>query len=163
MTCRIENGVTYIHSYNAENRLSKVELVTGDCDSYTVDQTWTMTYDGDGVRVKQVHDDGTTVTTSYTFGGGLYEVVDDGTTTTTTKYYSIAGMRVGMHDGAAFSYLLTDHLGSVNMVISETGTVLSEQREFIRSMNSPALWRRARRCGFDPPNLTTLRHFAPFA
>jgi RHS repeat-associated protein len=128
MTCRIEDGVTYIHSYNAENRLSKVELVTGDCDSYTVAQTWDMAYDGDGSRVKQVHDDGTTVTTSYYFGGGLYEVVDDGTTESTTKYYSLAGMRIGMDDGSAFSYLLSDHLGSVNMLISDTGTMLSEQR-----------------------------------
>jgi hypothetical protein len=34
MTCRIENDQTYIQSYNAENRISEVEAVTGDCEEY---------------------------------------------------------------------------------------------------------------------------------
>jgi hypothetical protein len=35
---------------------------------------------------------------------------------------------VAVREGGTLNYLLTDHLGSVNMVISDAGSVLSEQR-----------------------------------
>ena len=55
MTCRIEGGETFLQSYNAENRMSGVALVEGDCDTLEVDllKTWEFTYDGDGNKVKK--------------------------------------------------------------------------------------------------------------
>jgi RHS repeat-associated protein len=58
--------------------------------------------------------------------GGAYEVTVE--TSAVRKYYSIAGQRVAMNDGDGLKYLLTDHLGSVVAVLSESGTLLSEQR-----------------------------------
>ena len=33
MICRVEDGLTYIQSYNAENRIMGVVLTSGDCDT----------------------------------------------------------------------------------------------------------------------------------
>ncbi len=98
---------------------------SGTCgDPGTVSDQWDFVYDGDGSRVQQVYDDGTSTLTTAYFMGGLYEVTDGAV----RKYYSIAGQRVAMNDGDGLKYLLTDHLGSVVAVLSESGTLLSEQR-----------------------------------
>ena len=56
--------------------------------------------------------------------GGAYEV----TGSSVKKYYSIAGMTIAMNDGTGLQYLLTDHLGSVVVVTSASGTLTSKQR-----------------------------------
>jgi YD repeat-containing protein len=54
MTCRIENGVTYTHAYNAENRASSIAKRTGDCATGTILESWSFAgacperRDGDG-------------------------------------------------------------------------------------------------------------------
>jgi len=125
MTCRVENGDTFIQTYNADreapprgNRLSAVSLVDGMCDVHgNTLQHWEFTYDGDGSRVQQVYDDGTSTLTTAYFMGGLYEVTDGAV----RKYYSIAGQRVAMQDGDGLKYLLTDHLGSILVIVDGSG------------------------------------------
>src|SRR5574341_1150759 len=132
MTCRMENGVTYKQSYNAENRLSSVQqIASGTCASPTTfSAQWDFAYDGDGTRVSQLYtpydangNPQTPVLTVY-FMGGAYEV----TGSVVRKYYAIAGMTVAMRDGSGLKYLLTDHLGSVVGVTDSSGTLISQQR-----------------------------------
>jgi RHS repeat-associated protein len=129
MTCRVEAGQTYVQSYNVENRMSTVLLVSGTCaDNGTLLAGWAFTYDGDGSRVKQVYTDGISTLTTYYYAGGTYEVRDDGTTGTVWKYYAFAGMTVAVNDGSGLKYLLTDHLGSIVAVTDASGALLSQQR-----------------------------------
>lgn len=129
MTCRVEAGQTYVQSYNVENRVSTVLLVSGTCaENGTLLAGWAFTYDGDGSRVKQVYTDETSTLTTFYFAGGAYEVRDDGTTGTVWKYYGFAGMTVAVNDGSGLKYLLTDHLGSIVAVTDASGALLSEQR-----------------------------------
>ncbi len=65
----------------------------------------------------------TTVLTLY-FMGGLYEETES----VATKYYAIAGMTLAMKDASGMKYLLTDHLGSVDVVTDANGNLLSQQR-----------------------------------
>jgi RHS repeat-associated protein len=136
MTCRAEGGQVFIHSYNAENRMVGVTLVSGDCDTWgDALATWAFTYDGDGNRVKQVYTAGTSTLTTYYFAGGSYEVQDDGTKITTKVYYAFAGQTIAMaapdpeNPGTVIlSYFLTDHLGSVIAVTDADGEPVSQQR-----------------------------------
>jgi len=127
MTCRIENGVTYTHAYNAENSASSIAKRSGDCATGTILESWSFAYDGDGNRVSTAHFTGLSgtpdSTTSY-YMGGAYEVKDSAI----KKYYSIAGMMVAVNDGTAVQYLLTDHLGSTVAVTNSSGTLTSQQR-----------------------------------
>jgi RHS repeat-associated protein len=127
MTCRIENGVTYTHTYNAENRASSIAKRNGDCATGTILESWAFGYDGDGTRIAIAHFTGTSGTpdswTMY-FMGGAYELKDN----VAKKYYSIAGMTVAVNDGTAVQYLLTDHLGSTVAVTNASGTLTSQQR-----------------------------------
>ena len=126
MTCRVEDGKTYVQSYNAENRMSSALLVTGTCaDQGSILAGWSFTYDGDGNRVKQVYTDDTGSLTTYYFAGGAYEVRSDDTT---IKYYAFAGMTFAMDDGEGMKYFLTDHLGSIVAVTDATGALISQQR-----------------------------------
>lgn len=69
-----------MQTFNAENRLSGVGLVSG---SYSIPgdllKTWIFTYDGMGTKVKRIY---TVGTTTYYYSGGSYEVQSDGTTET---------------------------------------------------------------------------------
>jgi RHS repeat-associated protein len=131
MTCRVEDGKTYIQAYNAENRMSSALLVSGDCDNHgSFIAGWGFTYDGDGNRVKQVYTDGSGSLTTYYFAGGAYEVRSDGTT---LKYYAFAGQTIAMRSCtggtcSAPDYFLTDHLGSVVAVTDASGALISQQR-----------------------------------
>ena len=49
MTERVEGGVTWAQTFNAENRLASISDGT---------DAWTFVFDGDGSRVKQVNPDG---------------------------------------------------------------------------------------------------------
>jgi RHS repeat-associated protein len=130
MTCRIENGVTYTHAYNAENRASSIAKRSGDCATGTILESWSFAYDGDGVRVTTAHFTGTQGTpdsvTSY-YMGGQYELKDGAV----KKYYSIAGMMVAVNDGTALQYLLTDHLGSTVAVVDHTTSTLTSQQRYL--------------------------------
>jgi hypothetical protein len=129
MICRIEGGQTFLQAYNAENRMSGVLLVTGDCDTLgDTLKAWEFTYDGDGTKVKQEYTDSSGTLTTYYYMGGSYELQTDGSTETVRQYYAIAGVTVGMREGSTFYYFLTDHLGSVVGVTDSTGTLLSETR-----------------------------------
>ncbi len=133
MTCRTESGVTYLQTYSAENRIASIaKLVSGTCaapGNYAA--KWDFTYDGDGVRTAQSYtpytngQPGTVVITRYYFGGA-YET----TGSTWKKYYSFAGQTIAMRDSTAsgFKYFLTDHLGSVSVVLDANGGILEQQR-----------------------------------
>jgi RHS repeat-associated protein len=133
MTCRTEEGVTYLQEYNVENRISGIiKLASGDCaapGNYAF--KWDFGYDGDGVRVFTIttpYDEmGMPLTPEWTayFFGGAYETRSDGTA---IKYYSFAGQTIAMDDGTGLQYFLTDHLGSVVATIDSTGTLTSQQR-----------------------------------
>jgi RHS repeat-associated protein len=130
MTCRKESGVTYLQTYNAENRISSiVKLAAGDCSTpgaYAA--KWDFTYDGDGIRTGQAYTSytdgqpGTAVIARYFFGGA-YET----TGSTWKKYYSFGGATL-MRDADGFKYFLSDHLGSVSVVLDDEGTILEQQR-----------------------------------
>ena len=104
MTQRIENGVTWTQTYNAENRLASLNNGT---------TPWLFSYDGNGNRVSHLVADGVTSTVTYYFMGGGYEVTSDGVNTTVQKYYAIAGQTYAMNDNGVMKYFLTDHLGSI--------------------------------------------------
>lgn len=149
MTCRIENGQTFLQSYNAENRLSGIALIEGDCEPLSEPlKTWSFIYDGDGrdlctpetffvergTKVKQIITEGASTSTTYYYAGGGYEVQTDGNTETVRSYYAIAGMIVAMQVGAygntptTWSFFLTDHLGSVVGITDDAGLLTAETR-----------------------------------
>jgi len=129
VACRIEEGKTYLQTYNAENRLNGIGLVTGNCDDTgDLQKAWVFTYDGDGKKVKQTYTDASGTLTTYYYAGGSYEVQSDGTTQTVKQYYSIGGATVAVREGSTFSYFLLDHLGSVVGVTDSSGALIAETR-----------------------------------
>jgi len=147
MTCRVEGGVTFKQTYNAENRISTIQkLASGTCASPgNLTAHWAFAYDGDGTRVSTLYTPyvsgapQTSVLTAY-YMGGAYEL----TGSAVKKYYSVAGMMVAVNDGTGLQYLLTDHLGSTVAVTNSSGTLTSQQRYLpfgaVRSIpNSPIL------------------------
>jgi RHS repeat-associated protein len=126
----MENGITYQQQYNAENRMYRVGVMSGDCDQpgTELSQVWEFVYDGNGDKVKQIYYNVNVTMTTYYYMGGMYEVENDGTTDTIQQYYSIGGMSIGMATDGEMSYFLTDHLGSIVAVTDDTGTLTSETR-----------------------------------
>jgi len=116
MTQRVESGVTWAQTFNAENRLASISNGT---------ETWSFVYDGGGNRVKQINPDGTI---TVFLGGGLYTIEDAASAAEATKYYSVAGQRIAMQNAGGLQYLLNDHMGSVSAVLDGSGALLSEQR-----------------------------------
>lgn len=88
MVTRIEQGVEWTQTFNAENRLSSLSDGT---------DTWSFVYDGDGNRVRQVNPDGSV--TIFLFGGLYSAEVVSGSVAKETKYYAIAGQRVAWRTG----------------------------------------------------------------
>jgi RHS repeat-associated protein len=118
-----------LQAYNAENRLSGVLQVTGDCDTLgDTLKAWQFTYDGDGAKVKQAYTDSYGTLTTYYYAGGTYEVQSDGSTEITRQYYALAGVSAGMREGGSFSWFLTDHLGSVVGVTDADAILVSQTR-----------------------------------
>jgi len=125
MTCRVENGVSFKQDYNAENRISAIHKMNGDCTTGIATESWLYAYDGMGTRVTTAHYTGVTLDSmTLYYMGGMYEV----TGSAVKKYYSIAGQTVAMNDGSGLKYLLTDHLGSTSAVLDSNGSLLSQQR-----------------------------------
>lgn len=132
MTCRTEAGVTYLQTYSAENRIASIQkLKTGTCAAPgALTAKWDFAYDGDGVRTTQAYTtydatglpQGTTITRYY-FGGAV-----ETTGSSVKKYYSFAGQTIAMKDASGFKYFLSDHLGSVSLVLDASGTILEQQR-----------------------------------
>ncbi len=138
ITARMENGVSWTHTYNAENRLASMT------DGVT---TWLFSYDGDGTLVGQLVTDNVTATHTAFFMGGGYEVISDGVTETVRKYYALAAplaalgcaplryarQTFGMSDNGVMKYLISDHLGSTVAITDITGNILAETRYAERS------------------------------
>ncbi|MEW6085135.1 MAG: RHS repeat-associated core domain-containing protein [Chloroflexota bacterium] len=116
MTQRVENGLTYTQTFDAENRLISVTVNS---------QTTQFVYDGDGNLVKKVKPDGSKTI----YVGGLYEVDKNagGTVTKTTVYYPAGG---AMRVNGTLYYVLKDHLGSASVVTDSSGNVVGEQRYY---------------------------------
>ncbi len=118
---RVEGGLTYTQTFDAENRLVSV-TVSG--------QTTQFIYDGDGNMVKKVKPDGSKTI----YVGGLYEVdkTSGGTVTRTVTYYPAGGaMRINIAGGSnSVYYILKDHLGSASVVTNASGVTLGEQRYY---------------------------------
>jgi RHS repeat-associated protein len=121
MTQRIENGITWTMTYNAENRLASMTNGTG---------TWLFSYDGDGKRVSHLVTEGAASTLTQYFLSGGYEVTSDTVagTSMVKKYYALAGSTYAMSNNGVMQYLLTDHLGSVVAVTDNLGTLLEDSR-----------------------------------
>lgn len=104
MTRMDSAGVTQIHNFDIENRLTSVQIGSS---------TTTFAYDAAGQRTKTARSTGGTI--YYPFPG--YEEEVNGGTTTRRTTYSLAGqavaVRVQVVGGSnSFYYLHTDHLGS---------------------------------------------------
>jgi RHS repeat-associated protein len=118
MTQRVEGGLTYTQTFDAENRLISV-TVSG--------QTTQFIYDGDGNLVKKVKPDNSKTI----YVGGIYEVdkASGGSIQRTVTYYPAAG---AMRIDSTLYYILKDHLGSASVVTDATGATVSgtEQRYY---------------------------------
>jgi RHS repeat-associated protein len=116
MTQRVENGLTYAQTFDAENRLISVTVNS---------QTTQFIYDGDGNLIKKIKPDGSKTL----YVGGLYEVdkTSSGTVTKTTVYYPLAG---AMRMNGTLYYMLKDHLGSASVLTDASGNVLGENRYY---------------------------------
>jgi RHS repeat-associated protein/uncharacterized repeat protein (TIGR01451 family) len=116
MIQRIEGGLTYTQTFDAENRLVSV-TVSG--------QTTQFIYDGDGNLVKKIKPDASKTL----YVAGVYEVdkTSAGVTSRTVTYYPGTG---AMRINSTLYYILKDQLHSANVVTNNTGTVVGEQRYY---------------------------------
>jgi RHS repeat-associated protein len=116
MTQRVEGGLTYTQTFDAENRL--ISVAVGG-------QTTQFIYNGDGNLVKKINPNGSKTL----YVGGIYEVdkASGGSVTRTVTYYPVAGaMRI---DNTLY-YVLKDHLDSASVVTNNSGTIVGEQRYY---------------------------------
>ena len=116
MIQRVEGGLTYTQTFDAENRLISV-TVSG--------QTTQIVYDGDGNLVKKIQPDGSRTL----YIGGVYEVDKNtaGAVTRTVTYYPAAG---AMRVNSTLYYVLKDHLGSASVVTDASGNSVGQQRYY---------------------------------
>jgi RHS repeat-associated protein len=87
--------------------------------AFTTNVSAAFVYDGDGKMVKSVIDGVTTI-----FVSAAYQVKNPTGDTIVTKYYEGGAFRVG----GTLYYLLSDHLGSSSITVSDNGTKLAEMR-----------------------------------
>jgi RHS repeat-associated protein len=147
MICRIEDGFTYLQTYNVENRIASIaKLAVEDCTPLEEDDyltKWDFAYDGDGVRTSTFttpYEDGdpqSPLLTVYYFGGS-YEVNGEGeidndifvftSVSSEKKYYSFGGQTIMRDENDQLQYFLTDHLGSNVVITDDEGTLISQQR-----------------------------------
>lgn len=114
MATRFENGVTYTHTWDAENR---PKAISGG--GHTV----TYTYDADGQRVKKVEDGQTTV-----YIGNLYE--KNLSTLVVTTYYYAGGQRVAQRQAGVVSYFVGDNLDSTSVTTNASGAEVGRQKYY---------------------------------
>ena len=116
MITRVEGGLTYNQTFDAENRLISV-TVSG--------QTTQFIYNGDGNLVKKINPNGSKTL----YVGGIYEIdkASGGSVTRTVTYYPVAG---AMRINNTLYYILKDHLGSASVVTDASGTILGTQRYY---------------------------------
>jgi RHS repeat-associated protein len=112
MIQRVQDGVTWTYTFDAENRL------VGVSDGSTVT---TMVYDGNGARIERVVDDGETVTTTLYVAGMEIESVG-GVESQRTVYYGAGGaFRIIGGDNAGLYFRHSDHLGSTSVLSDANG------------------------------------------
>lgn len=109
MILRVENGVVYTQTFDAENRLVAVSSPTS---------TVRFVYDGDGNRILRIGPEGTTVTI-----GDYYEQTASGV----RKYYYAGGQRIALRAGGVVYFLHGDHLGSTTLVTGQSGQEVARQ------------------------------------
>jgi RHS repeat-associated protein len=116
MITRLEGGLTYNQTFDAENRL--ISVAVGG-------QTTSFIYDGDGNLIKKINPNGSKTL----YVGGIYEVdkASGGSVTRTVTYYPLAG---AMRIDSTLYYVLKDHLGSSSVVTNNSGTIVGEQRYY---------------------------------
>lgn len=81
---------------------------------YAFTTTVRFLYDGDGVRVGKIEEGKTTL-----YVGDMEKNI---TTGEVTKYYAIGGKRVAVKEGVTFSFIVSDHLGSLRNLSDLSGT-----------------------------------------
>jgi RHS repeat-associated protein len=112
MIQRVQDGVTWTYTFDAENRL------VGVSDGSTVT---TMVYDGNGARIERVVDDGETVTTTLYVAGMEIESVG-GVESQRTVYYGAGGaFRIIGGEDAGLYFRHSDHLGSTSVLSDSSG------------------------------------------
>jgi len=126
MTCRVENGITYKQEYNAENLLSAVYKMNGNCTTGTVVETTSFVYDGDGTLVKKINPNGSKTL----YVGGIYEVDKNssGIETGTKTYYPAGGaMRITTVSPPSNNlyYVLKAQLGSASVLTDINGNTIT--------------------------------------
>lgn len=111
---RRSNGTnTDTFSYDSENRLTILRRNATDI--------YTMTYDGDGKRVKSYyHPTGT----SHYFVNQYVEIRNG----SIVKQYYADSTQIALQESSGVYYLLTDHLGSTSVTVNASGTIVGEQR-----------------------------------
>ena len=116
MITRVEGGLTYTQTFDAENRLISV-AVSG--------QTTQFIYNGDGNLVKKINPNGSKTL----YVGGIYEVdkASGGSVTRTVTYYPVAG---AMRINSTLYYILKDHLGSASVITDASGNIVGENRYY---------------------------------
>jgi RHS repeat-associated protein len=115
MTRRIdENNKDWTYTWTVDNRLARATTAGGDDVRFV--------YDADGAMVLRNDNGQRTV-----FLGNLYQ--RNLSTGAQTKHYLFGGKLVAMRqDNNAANFLLTDHLGSVNVTLNADGTIRSRLR-----------------------------------
>ena len=109
MIARLDDGLAYLQTWDAENRLAWVEnLASGKVATFLYPLGSVRTGDGDGALVKKVASGETTVCV-----GSHYE--KNVTAAEDTKYYYVnplpgtGGQRVAMRRNGVLQYILGDH------------------------------------------------------
>ena len=143
MTQRVESGVTYTQTWDADNRL--VEVVSGT-------QHTQYFYDADGQRVKRVTPQSTiwyvsadyevtgpepvvTVTVPATYTHKLYFPIIANSTPPVNLAparvtYRFNGQQVAVREGVTLTFVHGDHIGSTSLTTDISGTVVSEMRYY---------------------------------
>jgi RHS repeat-associated protein len=107
-----ENNKDWTYTWTVDNRLARATTAGGDDVRFV--------YDADGAMVLRNDNGQRTV-----FLGNLYQ--RNLSTGAQTKHYLFGGKLVAVNDGS-LSFLLTDHLGSVNVTLNADGTIRSRLR-----------------------------------
>ena len=128
MITRVEGGLTYNQTFDAENRLISM-TVSGQTTQFIGACPERGRRDGDGNLVKKIKPDGSKTL----YVGGIYSIpfgdevdkASGGSVTRTVTYYPAAG---AMRINSTLYYILKDPLGSASVVTDASGTILGEQQ-----------------------------------